>query len=449
MSVQQTVLRDLVLVGGGHAHVGVLRRFAMDPEPGVRLTLISRDSLAPYSGMLPGYIAGHYSFDEVHIDLDRLCRYARATLIRAEVVGLDVQSRRVLLRDRPSIVFDLVSLNIGATPRRSDVEGAADHTVAVKPIHSFNERWLALLQRVTDRPGRARIAVVGAGAAGTELALAMQWRFKRDLAALGRSLDEPVIALYSAADTILPSHVQAVRHRAERILKDRDIRLFAGAPVEKVAARRLLWRGAWHEYDEIVWVTQAGPASWLADTGLALDSQGFLAVDDCLRSRSSPYVFAAGDIASLRTPLEKAGVFAVRMARPLADNLRRTLRGEPLKPYRPQKHWLALLATGDQYAVASRGAWAAQGRWVWRWKDWIDRRFMRRYAHLAPNTAAAMERAGTATPARIALLAEERIQALAALAMRCGGCGAKVGADVLSRVLARLSPGSTRSPHRA
>ena len=432
------------MVGGGHSHVGVLRRFAMRPEPGVRITLISRDALTPYSGMLPGYIAGHYGFEEVHIDLDRLCQFAGARLVRAEVSGLDLDARRVLLAGRPALAFDLLSLNIGSTPQRDRVPGAVEFAVGVKPIHGFDERWRALHDRVARRSGRARLAVVGAGAAGVELALAIQWRLGVDLARMGRTDDCPEMTLYSASPGILPGHAEAVRGRAERVIAERGIKVCAGAPVERVEAGRLLWQGRWCDHDEIIWVTQAGPAPWLRDTGLALDPKGFVAVDEHLRSVSHPEIFAAGDVAAPPESLEKAGVFAVRMAKPLADNLRRALRGQKLRPYRPQKRWLALLATGDAYAIASRGRWSAEGRWVWRWKDWIDRRFMRRFSDFpAPSPDGAMRESASRAPALV-LAPTEASQALSVLAMRCGGCGAKIGADILGRVMARLDTGSHR-----
>jgi len=437
----EAVLRDLVLVGGGHAHVGVVRQFAMRPEPGVRLTLISRSASSPYSGMLPGYIAGHYRWDEVHIDLDRLCRFAKATLIRAEVIGIDRAAQRLLLADRPPISYDLLSLNLGSTPRNDQVPGAAEHAVGVKPIDGLNRRWLALLERVAVFPGRASIAIVGAGAAGVELAFAIHERVGARLRELGRASDDPQLVLYGASEQVLPTHTAAVRRRVVQLLDTRKITIRTGEPVTAVDPGRLQWRGQWQCHDEIIWVTQAGGAPWLHDSGLALDTQGFIKVDASLRSLTDTRVFAAGDIASLPDRmLEKAGVFAVRMGRPLADNLRRALRGESLKAYRPQRHWLALIATGDRHAVASRGPIGFSGRWVWHWKDWIDRRFMRRFSEFPrPETGAGVMH--TATPHRLALSPDEQQQALSVLAMRCGGCGAKIGADILSRVLARLDPG--------
>ena len=202
-----------------------------------------------------------------------------------------------------------------------------------------------------------------------------------------------------------------------------------------------IWRtrsGESFAADEIVWVTQAGGAPWLRDTGLALDADGFVRVRETLQSETDPLVFAAGDCAAMSgRPLEKAGVFAVRMGRPLADNLRRLMLRQPLQPYRPQRRWLALVSTGDRHAIASRGWLFAQGAWVWRWKDWIDRRFMRRFGEF-PEMADRDPAAATASP--VPLDEAEQTQAISAIAMRCGGCGAKVGASVLSRALAKVHP---------
>ncbi len=436
----QPILRDIVLVGGGHSHVGVLRRFAMNPLPGVRLNLICSDSHTPYSGMLPGYIAGHYDFDEVHIDLDRLCVFAGARMFRAEAIAIDRTAKRVLCRNRPSIPYDLLSINIGSTPQMSQVDGADKFAVPVKPIRQFNERWLALLERVRQHPGRTTIAVVGGGAGGVELTLAMQFRLRKELTALGRDPDELCLHLFTAGNHILPTHNPGVRKRFERVLAERGVVLHCKAEVHQVSAGGLSSTdGQSWPADEVMWVTQAGGAPWLRDSGLALDAAGFIEVNDHLQSITDPAVFAAGDIASIvGRPLEKAGVFAVRMGPPLADNLRLSVLGQPLRAYRPQRNWLALISTGDQHAIASRGAIGFEGDWVWRWKDWIDRRFMHRFSDFPSMDA--RRSAKPASGPQLPLTQEESQQAISAIAMRCGGCGAKVGATVLSRALGALQP---------
>jgi selenide,water dikinase len=431
------VLRDIVLVGGGHSHVGVLRSFAMRPLPGVRLTLICSDTDTPYSGMLPGYIAGHYGFDEVHIDLRRLAEFAGARYYRDEVTGIDRAARKVICRRRPPVAYDVLSINVGSTPQLDQVPGAIEHAVPVKPIRRFNERWLALFARVREQPGSVTIAVVGAGAAGVELTLAMQYRLRNERLAQGNDPDELRFHLFSAGAEILPTHNAAVRRAFESVLAARGVRVHRGAEVSRVDAGSLRTAsGELFEADEIVWVTQAGAAAWLAGTGLALDEAGFIRVNEFLQSENDPRVFAAGDCASMRGhKLGKAGVFAVRMGPPLAENLRRAVSGQSLQRYRPQQRWLALIGTGDRHAVASRGALHARGDWVWRWKDWIDRRFMRRFTEFA-----AMPEAAPANGAALPLDDAEKAQAISAVAMRCGGCGAKVGATVLARALAGLRP---------
>ena len=431
------VLRDIVLVGGGHSHVGVLRRFGMHPVPGVRLTLIGRDTHTPYSGMLPGYIAGHYDYDEVHIDLSRLAQFAGARFLRDEAVGLDLDARSVRCRDRPPVRYDRLSINIGSTPQMDNVAGALEHAVPVKPISGFDARWRSLLDRVRDHAGGTRIAVVGGGAGGVEMALAMHYRLRGELRGLGRNPDDLRLHVLTKGAEVLPTHNARVRRAFERVLAERGIDLRRGAEVVEVSAAGLRTaNGETLEVDEVIWVTNAGGAPWLRETGLALDADGFIQVTDTLQTVTDPYVFAAGDVASmLNYPLEKAGVFAVRQGPKLAENLRRAAEGRKLKAYHPQSRWLALISTGDQFAVASRGAVSLRGAWVWRWKDWIDRRFMSRFSDLP-----AMEGDEPVAPTTVRLEGEEAAQALSTIAMRCGGCGAKTGASVLSRALGALRP---------
>jgi selenide, water dikinase len=403
------ISHDLVLVGGGHAHVRVLKGFGMRPMPGVRPTLITRDLETPYSGMLPGYVAGHYNFAECHIDLVRLARFAGARLIRDEAIGLDRAGRQVLTRGHPPIRYDFVSLDIGSTPRPDDVPGATEHTVPVKPIDRFAVRWEALLARAAAL-GQLRLAVVGGGAGGVELALAAHHR-------LAGLLSAPPGVTLVTREALLPSHNARVRRRFARLFGARGIRLVAGNPVVRVERGRLvLADGAAIGFDEALWVTEAAAAPWLAETGLPLDPGGFVETDETMRSPADPLVFAVGDVASMRGhERDKSGVYAVRAGPHLAANLRRVVAGTAPRRAVLQRRALALIGTGDRRAVASRGPFAAEGAALWRLKDRIDRRWMRRYTELPAMAGADDEDA-----------------------MRCGGCAAKVPADVLGRALARL-----------
>ena len=438
----QPILRDIVLIGGGHSHVGVLKSFGMNPIPGVRLTLICTDMHTPYSGMLPGYVAGHYDYDEVHIDLSRLAAFAGARLYRDEVIGIDRASQKVVCKSRPAVPYDQLSINIGSTPQLQDVPGAAEHAVAVKPIRNFNDRWLALLERVKTHAGKTTIAVVGAGAGGVELLLAMQFRLRNELTQLGRNPDELTFHLLTSSDTILPTHNAGVRSRFDAVLAQRGVQVHRNAEVTQVKSGVLITsNGQELQADEIIWVTRAGGAGWLKNTGLQLDTEGFIAVKDTLQTINDPLIYAAGDIASMvNFKLEKAGVFAVRQGKPLTENLRRAVGGTALEAYRPQTSWLALISTGDKYAVASRGWLGFAGAWVWQWKDWIDQRFMRKFSEFPEMSANAASSSSNNALGAVKLNSEESLQAISAIAMRCGGCGAKVGATILQNALSNLHP---------
>lgn len=440
------ILKDIVLVGGGHSHVGVLKSFGMHPIPGVRITVICTDMHTPYSGMLPGYIAGHYDYDAVHIDLSHLAAFAGARLYRDEVIAIDRSARKVLCRQHPALPYDVLSINIGSTPQLQGVPGATDNAIAVKPITRFNERWLTLLARIQRNPGTTTVAVVGAGAGGVELLLAMQFRLRNELRLLGRNPDELVFHLFTNTTDILPTHNRRVRRWFDEVLAQRQVRVHRNAAVSEVMPGRLKTEhGELFDADEIVWVTRAGGAAWLRDTGLALNEDGFIKVTDTLQTVTDPHIFAAGDIASMHNyPLEKAGVFAVRQGPPLTHNLRLSVTGGQLKAYHPQSRWLALISTGDKYAVASRGWLGFAGAWVWRWKDWIDQSFMRNFQNLSPmpGNPATLGHTHTQPPGAesVLLTPGESTQAMSARAMRCGGCAAKVGADVLARALSQLRP---------
>ncbi|MDE0156161.1 MAG: selenide, water dikinase SelD [Gammaproteobacteria bacterium] len=430
------VLKDLVLVGGGHAHVTVLKKFAMKPVPGVRLTLICRDLQAPYSGMLPGYIAGHYTFEEAHIDLVPLCRFAGARFFHDEVTGVDTENKRLICRGRPDVSYDVLSINVGSAPDISAVPGAAANVTPVKPIDGFVDNWQNLCERIIPRQGGARIGIVGAGAGGVELTLAVQYRLKQLLAGKWPDDASPEFHLITDTDDVLVTHNRFVRAKFRRVLAERNINVHTGHKVTEVRTGALQCaNGATFELDEILWVTMARAQAWPAEAGLEVDQQGFIKVNDTLESVSHPGIFAAGDIAHMiNHPRPKSGVFAVRQGPPLSLNVRNRLLDRPLKPYFPQKEFLSLISTGDKYAIASRSWWALEGRWVWRWKDWIDLRFMRKYNRLPEMKEEVREDIPRG------LADKDASREISAVAMRCGGCGAKVGATVLENALAGLEP---------
>jgi selenide,water dikinase len=366
-------MKQLVLVGGGHSHVEVLRRIAARPWPGVELTLISPDRFTPYSGMLPGLVAGHYAFDECHIDLSALAARARARFVTERADRLDLYAKRVRCESGDELSYDLLALDIGSTPPLEGIAGAIEHGLPVKPVDRFLAGWEQI--PAVARARAPRILVVGGGAGGIEIALAMQHRLRADGIA-GH------FCVVSNTETILPGHAAGVRRRMQRVLAARGVVVHLHSRVVAVDEGCVrLGDGRQLPADAVVWATGAAAPAWLRESGLATDERGFVLVNERLQSLSHPDVFASGDVATMAGhPRPKSGVYAVRQGPPLADNLRRALAGETLEPYLPQPVALALISTGDKYAIASWGALAWSGAWVWRWKDRIDRRFMRRYA---------------------------------------------------------------------
>ena len=416
---------DIVLVGGGHAHVEVVRRFGMKPEPGVRLTLVSTPVDTPYSGMLPGYLAGHYGFDDCMIDLRRLCRFAGARLIVDPATGIDRAARQVLLAGRPPLPYDLLSIDIGSVPETGGIAGS-EHAIPLKPVPAFLKRW-AGVEALADRQGGAvRIVVIGAGIGGVEATMALQNRINGRLNQFEnkekRGIQSPQFTILSMTPEIMPAQASGVRRRVLAALRRKGIAVETGETAAVIESSQVLCRsGRAFDHDAAILVTQGVPAPWFRETGLDVDARGFLKVGPTLQSVSDETVFAAGDCAAFDSAaLPKSGVYAVRQGPVLAGNLRRAARGEPLQSFRPQRRVLALISLGEKRAVASKSVFAAEGDWVWRWKDRIDRRWMARYgADLPEMTGAAAAEGG-----------EE--------AMRCGGCGAKVPQAILNAVLDRL-----------
>lgn len=398
--------RDLLLLGGGHTHALALRRLAMAPPPGARITLVSDTAFAPYSGMLPGLVAGHYRFEETHIDLRRFCSARGVRFVEAEATGLDLAQKQVLLADRPPLSWDLLSINTGAQPELDSVPGAREFAVPVKPVGTFFRRWQTLCERLEGRDGQ--ILVVGGGAGSVELALAMRHR-------MGAG---PRITLL-CGEQLLGAYNRGARAAVRDRLVALSVEYREHSRVSTVEQGSLTTgKGENFEFDELVWCTGVVPPAWLDASGLPLDERGFIEVEDSLQVVGRDDVFAAGDVAvQRRHPRPRAGVFAVRQAPVLAHNLAAVLSDRPLKQHRPQRRFLSLLSLGDRSAVADRGVFHASGGWVWRWKNRIDRRFMEKFSQPPPPMAPV-----TAEPD-----------------MHCGGCGAKLPSQLLRTVLAELA----------
>ena len=374
--------KQLLLVGGGHSHVTVIKQLGMRPIPGVKVTLVTPSLKTPYSGMLPGCIAGHYQASDIYIDLAKLCQAAGIDWVLDEICGVDPGQQTVTFSHRPSLQYDVLSLDVGITPDTRGLSGDIHLITPVKPIASFIDRWQDCLQRLTPEDS---IAVVGGGAASVEIALAIAAALKSKRRAQGETGQRGIackdVHLISASEHILSEAPSRARRAIIRALDQYGVRLTTGVHVTGYEQRVLQGaNGASIPASEVIWATGARPMPWLEGSGLDLDEHGYVLLAPTLQSVSHPNVFAAGDTASMAMdPRPKAGVYAVRQGPTLAANLRAYLESQSLNSYKPQSQHLALIALGEQRAVGFKNGVSFSGHWVWRMKDRIDRRFLAQF----------------------------------------------------------------------
>jgi len=418
-----SIEHDLVLVGGGHAHIQVLKRWAMAPVPGVRLTLVVDRPIAVYSGMVPGFVAGQYSREALEIDVRPLALRAGARCIVAAATGVDPTGRRLLLDGRPPITYDTVSFDVGSTVAGLEVPGAREHAIPTRPIGEFVRRVGEVLAAARGRES-FRVAVVGAGAGGVEVAFALTARLRREP---DRRVD---VLLLEAGPRVLPGYTAAAARRVQAAAAARGITIRGGAAVGRVEAGAVhLVGGERIGADATVWVTGAAALPIFSGSGLETDERGFVRIRPTLQCLGHDDVFAVGDCAAWTAgpPLAKAGVYAVRQGPVLAHNLMARARGGRLRAYRPQRDFLSLLNLGDGRAIGTKWGAAAEATALFSLKDWIDRRFVRRFQVLGPDDAVTPDFAASPMPGG---------------EMLCGGCAAKVGESALTRALERLGPAS-------
>ncbi len=471
------ITQDVVLVGGGHSHALVLQMWAMDPLPGIRLTLVSDRTHTPYSGMLPGHVAGFYDYDECHIDLRRLCEAAGAQFFLDRVTGIEPERQHIVCAEHPPVSFDWLSLDIGSTPAAVGVPGAADYAIPAKPVPDFLLAWASLLEALRVQPAPQAgvssgkrwpdfsLGIVGGGAGGVELAISMRSRLQDCFSStsLGLGTSIPQIHLFQRGPELLPNHSRANRRKFHQILLEQGIQVHLNANVESIEPladpfidpvmdpltaslghhsgdNAVLVRHSQGQTrcDRLFWVTNASAPAWIHDSGLTTDAQGFVLVSDTLQSVSHAHILAAGDIATMvNHPRPKAGVFAVRQGQPLFNNLRALVQGRSPQPFTPQKDLLGLIGTGDGRAVASRGRWSVgPSQWLWRWKDSIDRKFMERFSELP--VMASLPSGGMANSAPQLVSTSALANRVEPPPMYCSGCGSKVGKTILDAVLNRI-----------
>ena len=362
----------LVLVGAGHAHALVLDAWRRQPVPGIELVLVAPEKHAPYSGMIPGWLGGRYQFDETLVAFDDLCVAAGTQFVTGALTRLDPDRQTLELSDGQQLSYDWLSLNVGSTLRPPVQQDPvlAERVLAMRPLATLQSRyeaWLGQWQAAQDNEP-LRLTAVGAGAAGIESLLCVKHRLQT------LRPDKVVKAqLITRGTALLPGFSDWARIIAAAYLHDAGVKVHLETP----------WSGTIaHQSDLIIWATGAEPHAWQTDPAtrgnLQTDAAGFIVVNDHLQSVSHANVFAAGDCAALPTSVSKAGVYAVRMGDTLSHNLKAAISGQALSPFTKTGKALALLNTADGSAIAAWGRLAWHGKWVMRWKDRIDRRFISR-----------------------------------------------------------------------
>ena len=372
-------MKRLLLAGAGHAHLEVLRDRALARDESVDVTLISPYPWFTYSAMVPGFIAGHYEIDALTLELAPLCAAAGVTFLQTAIVRLDAAAREVVCANGAVIGYDMLSLDVGVEPAVDGARGVARHGIVVRPMEMLVKGWTDLLVRARDGQVGA-LTVVGGGAAGAELAFAMEYRLRQEL-----GLASAHVRLVTDAPRVMPSLAPSARQRLVRKFERRNIGLHVGAAVTEVGPDYVrLEQGLEFATDAVFWATGGVAPAWLRASGLASDEAGFVLTDSSLRSVSHPEVLAVGDCQVSRdAPRPHAGVFSVRAGPILAANLRATAHGEPLQRFATSPRYLALISTGSRHAVGVWNGASFEGGWAWRWKDRIDRRFLARYREAA------------------------------------------------------------------
>ena len=370
--------QKLILIGGGHSHAIALREWGLNPLPNVDLVLISDVEKTPYSGMLPGHVAGFYSYEETHIDLVSLAQFAGAKFIIDRAIDIDLKNNRVICQSQ-QIEYDYLSLDIGSMPEAINVSGAKEYAIPAKPVPVFLDAWYKLKQTSANTP--QSIAVVGGGAGGVELALNMQTCLEQIL----QDKNALQIHLIHRGKQLLSGHNDWVSNKLTKIIQQRGIKLYLQQDVTQITANKIICQsGLEIKCDRTFWVTQATAPEWIKQSQLKTNKGGFILVNNTLQSISQPNIFAAGDIATMTNySRPKAGVFAVRQGQPLFNNWRNIIAGQELEEYAPQDKYLALIGTGDKKAIASWASFGWQSSLFWKLKDYIDRKFMNQFAHLS------------------------------------------------------------------
>ena len=405
--------KNLVLIGGGHSHILLLKKMGMKPIKGLNITLVTPDPELVYTGMLPAAILGAYSFDQIKIDLIKLSKFAKCRIVFSYVNKINLDRKEIHLGERTPIEFDMLSLDIGINYQLNNIPGSEKFSIPVKPFDNFIYNWNKFVLNLKASVNIPKLSIIGAGAAGCELALCINYKIK----SLGL---KPIINLIDKND-IAGNLPNKAKNKILKLLNENNIRLLDNINISHINKGRIHCEdGEIISSDLILSAAGGKPQNWLSETGLYLE-EGFISINQCLQSTSHDFVFAAGDCASIvSNPNQKAGVFAVRAAPFLYQNIRNYISSKKLIKYNPQKFFLQALTIDNKKALLFWGNFFLYGTLPWIFKDFIDRSFVNKF-YIKYSMNSLSEEKTT-----------EQKQDL------CGACGAKIGNEVLKNALLKL-----------
>ncbi|MEX2672215.1 MAG: FAD-dependent oxidoreductase [Phycisphaeraceae bacterium] len=376
---------QVVLIGAGHAHLHVARSARQLVEQGrqgvggVRVTLVDPGRFW-YSGLATGMLGGAYEPQQNDLDPAPLIEAAGGTFVRDALVSIDRGNRVVRLASGESLGYDALSLNLGSRVPVEEIPGAAEHAWPVKPISNLH-RLRRYLETCFAVDCLDHMAVVGGGPTGCEVAC--------NLAELARRHQSSAkVTLFTRASRLLPHGPHGASRFMRRWMRRQNIDVHVNMPIERVDHHHVTGRGQKFPADLTVMATGLRPPRLVQELGLPVGEDGGLLVDAPLHSPADRRIFGAGDCITFGPrPLAKVGVYGVRQGPILLHNLRAAVTDQPMRPFRPQRTFLAILNIGRGQGLALRGRLWAHGAWCMWWKDYLDRRF------LAAHRVAA-ERAG-------------------------------------------------------
>ncbi len=369
---------NLVFIGGGHSHAIALKKiWKQTKHPDVQVTLISDVKYTPYSGMLPGLIAGYYSYEQAHINLEKLAQFANVKLVIDRVINIKPDQKQIICESGKIVNFDLLSIDIGSTPKKSTIEGAKLYATPAKPVPQLWHKWQQIIEICQNNPqSPVTISIIGGGAGGVELALNMHHRLINILAS-----NQLTINLIHRGERILTNQNKWISNQLTQVLNNRQINLYLETEIEQVTKTQIISKqGIKIDSDYTFLVTQAQAPIWLIDNLISTDQNGFILVKDTLQSINYDYIFATGDIATMiNYDRPKAGVFAVRQGKPLLRNLDKYLSSQSLSKYKPQQKYLNIIGTGDKKAIAMWGKIGYKSSILWYVKEWLDFSFINQF----------------------------------------------------------------------